>query len=253
LVRARLCAGGARPRGSAGARGPGGGARPGGDGGAGLPDRVEWTKYYRPAWAADEKGFYYSAFPAPPAGQELTAKDLGCAVRLHRLGAGAGPDPVVYDRPDRPTWQFDLETTEDGRYLVITTGDGQVGDRGVEDVHVVDLGAKASKAVPSVEGFDAEYAFVTSEGPTLFFKTTNGAPKGRVIAIDARRPARAAWKTIVPEGEAPLRGAARAGDRPVVETLVDVTSRLRAYELDGSGRAELRCTTSSRARATRRR
>jgi prolyl oligopeptidase len=28
-----------------------------------LPDRVEWTKYYWPSWAADETGLYYSRFP----------------------------------------------------------------------------------------------------------------------------------------------------------------------------------------------
>lgn len=157
-----------------------------------LPDRVEWTKYYRPAWAADEKGFYYSAFPKPPEGKELTAEDLGCRVRQHRLGADVASDPVVYERPDRPTWQFVPDATDDGRYLVVTTGDGQVGDRGVEDVHVVDLAAKGGKVTPIVEEFDAEYQYVTSQGPTLYFKTTNGAPNGRLIAVDVRRPARAA-------------------------------------------------------------
>ncbi|UQA56759.1 prolyl oligopeptidase family serine peptidase [Polyangium aurulentum] len=203
-----------------------------------LPDRVEWTKYYRPVWAADEKAFYYSGFPKPPSGEELTAKDLGCAVRVHRLGA-AGPDPVVYERPEHPTWQFAPEVTEDGRYLVITIGDGQVGDRGVEEIHALDLTAKAAKPVPLAEGFDAEYVYVTSEGSTFYLKTSREAPKGRVITVDLRDPARPVRKTIVPEGAMPITWVVRAGDRLLVTTLVDAKSRLRAFGLDGADKGEI--------------
>ncbi|HEU4411251.1 MAG TPA: prolyl oligopeptidase family serine peptidase [Polyangiaceae bacterium] len=204
-----------------------------------LPDRVAWAKYYAPAWSQDEKGFYYSVFPRPPFGQELTAKDLNCRVRLHRLGADPSADPVVYERPEHPTWQFEPHTTEDGRYLVVTTGDGQVGDRGVEEIHVLDLGAKGAKPVALAEGFDAEYSYVTSEGPTFYLKTTNGAPKGRVVAVDLRSPARASWKTVIPQGDAVLGAVERAGDRLIASSLVDASSRLSAYKLDGKGKAEI--------------
>jgi hypothetical protein len=41
-----------------------------------LPDELRWTKYYAPIFAADGKGLYYSAFPAPTPGQELRVRDL---------------------------------------------------------------------------------------------------------------------------------------------------------------------------------
>jgi prolyl oligopeptidase len=211
-----------------------------------LPDTIAWTKYYPPAWSADEKSLFYSAFPEPPKGQELTAKDEGCAVRRHRLGGagsqvivGPAPDEVVYQRADHPTWQFFPQTSEDGRYLVLTVGDGQVGDRGVEEIHVLDLAAKGAKVTPLVEGFDAEYEYVASEGTTFYLKTTNEAPKGRVISLDARSPAKPTWKTLVPQGEGPLSSVERAGDRLLVSTLIDVSSRLYAYKLDGRGKAEI--------------
>jgi prolyl oligopeptidase len=203
-----------------------------------LPDRLEWTKYYRPAWTADEKGLFYSAFPRPRAGEEITAKDLGCQVRLHRLGAD-GVDPVVHQRPDHPTLQFDIDVTDDGRWLVITSGDGQVGDRRREEIHVADLRGGRPDPVPLVKGFDAEYLYVTSQGSTFFLKTTNGAPNGRVIAVDANRTARSAWRTIVPAGRAVLRSASPAGGRLLVETLVDASSRLHLYGLDGGRKAEI--------------
>src|SRR5438477_430627 len=44
-----------------------------------LPDVLRWTKYYRPVFTRDGKGLYYSAFPAPRTGDELSARDLGNA------------------------------------------------------------------------------------------------------------------------------------------------------------------------------
>jgi prolyl oligopeptidase len=168
------------------------------DSGRDLPDRLEWTKYYAPAWSADEQALYYSRFPRPAESELLTARDLRCTVYRHRLGAAATEDAVVFERPDHPTWQFEPQTTEDGRWLVITIGDGQVGDRGVEEIHVVDLQARAAKPLALVEGFDAEYLYVSSEGPLVYLRTTDDAPNGRVIAVDIRDPRRAAWKTILP-------------------------------------------------------
>lgn len=199
-----------------------------------LPDRIQWTKYYRPAWTGNEDGFYYSSFPPPEAGEKLTARDLDCKVRLHRLGTDVAADPVVYQRPDHPTWQFALDVTDDGRYLVIRIADGQVEWRGgTEEIHVVDLEARKAKPVPLATGFDAEYRYITSEGSTFFLKTTYQAPNGRIIAVDVRNPKRSSWRTIVPSDEAPINATARAGDRLIVATLVDVSSRLHAYDLDG--------------------
>jgi prolyl oligopeptidase len=204
-----------------------------------LPERIEWTKYYAPAWKSDESGFYYSCFPRPPRGRELTATDAGCQVRFHRLGTPAGSDPLVFARPDRPTWQFDVAVTDDGSWLVITTGDGQVGDRGLEEIHVLDLGHPGARPVPLVTGFGAEYVFVANQGPLFFLSTNDGAPRRRVIAVDVRHPVRAAWKTVVPQEEEPIDAVVRSGDRLYVSRLADARSRLVIFGLDGAPRGEI--------------
>ena len=215
-----------------------------------LPDRIEWTKYYWPTWTADEQGLYYSRFPRPEPGQELTGKDLGCTVRLHRLGTDVAADPIIHERRDQPSYQFEPRVTEDGRWLVITTGDGEVGDRGVEELDVLDLAAPTAKPLlrPLIEGFDAEYLYVANDGPMFVLKTTNAAPKGRVIAVDVRTPARTSWKTIVPAGDAAIHDIVRTGERLLVTTLVDASSRLFAVGLDGRGRIEIALPGSGTAR-----
>ncbi|HEV7559415.1 MAG TPA: hypothetical protein VGO00_28260, partial [Kofleriaceae bacterium] len=144
-----------------------------------LPDRIAWTKYTGPSWTPDESGFYYSRFPEPARGSELVARDLGCTVRWHRLGGG-GDDPIVVEDRDHRSWQFEARVTLDGRWLVVTTSDGQLGDRGVEEVHAIDLRGAAS-LVPIAVGFDAQFLVVGTEGTTFFVHTTLDAPTGRVI------------------------------------------------------------------------
>jgi prolyl oligopeptidase len=208
-------------------------------GGRDLPDRIEWTKYYDPAWTSDEAGFYYSRFPKPPEGRELTARDLGCQVRWHRLGAPPDSDAVVFERPDQPTWQFDMAVTDDGQWLAITTGDGQVGDRGLEEIHVLDLRDPAARPMPLVTGFDADYVYVTSVGSRFYLSTNARAPRRRVIAVDVRHPERSAWTTIVPETDQPIDAVARSGDRLYVSRLADARSRLASFGLDGAPHGEI--------------
>ncbi|MFT3771773.1 MAG: prolyl oligopeptidase family serine peptidase [Minicystis sp.] len=198
-----------------------------------LPGELAHIKYYPPSFTRDGAGIYYSRFPAPPPGRELLETDHDCKVYLHAIGADVAKDAIVYERPDQPTWQFDPKVTRDGRYLVITIGDGQVGDRGMEQIVYLDLGAPHPKPVPLVDTFDAEYIFLGNEGPVFYFKTTLGAPKKRVIAIDTRTPARAKWKEIVPEGANTIEDASLVAHKLIVTTLKDAHAAVAVYDLEG--------------------
>ncbi len=198
-----------------------------------LPDELANIKYYAPAFTRDGKGIYYSRFPAPPAGKELVETDHDCKVYFHRIGANVADDAVVFERPDHPTWQYDLQVTRDGKYLVITIGDGQVGDRGVEQVAYLDLGKPGAKPVMLIDSYDAEYVFAGSAGPLLYFKTTAAAAKKRIIAIDVRAPARAGWKEVLGEGVNAIDDVTVVGQQIFVTTLQDAHAAVTAYDLRG--------------------
>jgi prolyl oligopeptidase len=207
-----------------------------------LPDELAHIKYYTPAFTHDGTGLYYSRFPAPPPGKELVETDHDCKVYYHRIGTPAAEDAVIYERPDHPTWQFDLAVTRDGRYLVITTGDGQVGDRGVELISYLDLQrpdarparpGKPPAPTPLVDTYDAEYVFLGNDGPVFYFQTTNGAAHKRIIAIDTRHPARDRWQEIVAEGRDAIDGASLVGRQLMVTTLKDAHHAVTAYDLRG--------------------
>jgi prolyl oligopeptidase len=198
-----------------------------------LPDRLEHIKYYAPAFTRDGQGLYYSRFPAPPAGKELTETDHDCKVYFHRVGTSAADDAVVYERADHPSWQFDLTATHDGRYLVITTGDGQVGDRGEEQISYLDLAVSKPVPVALIDRFDAEYVFLGNDGPRFYFSTTLDAPTKRIIEIDTGAPARDRWREVIPTGAQAIEYAELVGRKLVVVTLQDAHHAVAAYDLRG--------------------
>ncbi|HEX2692380.1 MAG TPA: prolyl oligopeptidase family serine peptidase [Kofleriaceae bacterium] len=198
-----------------------------------LPDELSHIKYYRPVFTRDGAGLYYSRFPAPAPGKELVETDHDCKVYFHRIGTSTDKDLVIYERPDHPTWQFELDITHDGRYLVIATGDGQVGDRGQELITYLDLARPGAKPIPLIDSYDAEYAFLGNDGPVFYFRTTLGAANKRILAIDTRTPARDRWKEIVPEGPNAIQGTSLVGHQLVVTTLEDAHHAVAAYDLHG--------------------
>jgi prolyl oligopeptidase len=202
---------------------------PGGD----APDELQFIKYYAPSFAHDGKGLYYSRFPAPAAGKELSETDHDCKVYFHVLGTPVEKDVVVYERPDHPSWQFEPWVTPDGHYLTIAVGDGEVGDRGQEQIVYLDLTKPSAKPVSLIDVFEAEYDIIGNEGPVFYLKTTLDALNKRVIAIDTRTPARSAWKEIVPAGKDAVQSVSLAAHQIFVTTLQDAQSAVAAYDLKG--------------------
>ena len=208
-----------------------------------LPDVIRWTKYYEPIFARDGKGLFYGGFPAPPPGTELSARDLGHALYFHALGAPQSADRKLIERPEHPDWQYEPHLTRDGRWLVVAVGEGEVGDKGVENLYAIDLEAPEWTAVPLVEGFDAGYVYAGADGGLLYFATTLDAPRGRVIAIDPLDPDRTRRKEIVPQGADAIDMTAAnvtlVGHQLVVHAIHDAHSRLAFYGLDGRLKSEL--------------
>lgn len=211
-----------------------------------LPDVLRWTKYYHPVFAPNDKGIYYSAFPPPAPGEELRVRDLNDAIYFHEFEKETSRDPKVFARPEHPDWQFAPHLTRGGHWLVITAGEGEVGDKGLENVYALNLKKKNAAVMPLVEGFDAEYLYVGEDSETLYFQTTLNAPKGRVIAMAplaarAELPHRArerpGWKEVVPEGADAMDSASGSvtlvDHKLIVGTLHDAHSKVTAYGLDG--------------------
>ena len=208
-----------------------------------LPDVLRFTKYYQPVFTPDGKGVYYSAFPAPRPGAELSTRDLGNAVYYHPLGTTVSTDLRVLADSAHPDWQYQPYLTPDGRWLVVLAGEGEVGDKGREDVYLVDLTAASPTPIPLVLGFQAAFLYVGADAGRLYFLTSLDAPNGRVLAVDPQHPTRANWQEVIPEGRDAIdlggRSVTLVGHQLFVRTLHDAHSRVMTYGLDGTPHREI--------------
>ena len=92
--------------------------------------------------APDDRGLYYSAFPAPKPGEELSAADLQNAIYFHALGHG-GCDRRMFGEPLMRTGSSSPPVRAMGAGSSSSWARGEVGDKGVEDLYLMDLAASA--------------------------------------------------------------------------------------------------------------
>ncbi len=206
------------------------------DTGAALPEEIRWVKFSSLAWAADGSGFWYSRYPEPAAGEEFQSTNTGHSVYFHRLGEPQSADRLVYSRPDRPELGFGFMRSDDGRWLVITAS---VGTDARFEVVALDLSQPKSAPLPLVSGFENDYELAGTQGSVLFFRTDRGAPRSRVVAIDAAHPAPSHWRELLPESAATLVQARVIGGLLVARYLEDAKSAVRIFGIDGAPRGEL--------------
>jgi len=124
--------------------------------------------------------------------------------------------------------------TEDGRWLVITV---RIGTDPKTSVFVQDARrqgrSKQAKTLEVLPGFTARFKVVGSEGDTLWLFTDDGAPRGRLVAVDIKRPGKAHWKPLIPESTRTLTDVKVVGDRFVATWLEDAQSKVSIHTIDG--------------------
>jgi prolyl oligopeptidase len=116
-------------------------------------------------------------------------------------------------------------------------GEGEVGDKGLEDVYLLDLSAPDAAPRALVTGFRAAFEFAGSDAGQLYFLTTLQAAHGRIVAIDPQHAQENDWRSVVPEGgDAIELGAGSVtvvAHRLLVHSIHDAHSQVRFYGLDG--------------------
>jgi prolyl oligopeptidase len=194
-------------------------------------DEIQWMKFSGISWRKDGSGFYYSRYPEPKQGEQFQALNLDKTVYFHRVGTPQSADEVAYARHDHPDWSLNGRVTDDGRYLVVTIS---LGTDSRYQIAVQDLTKAGSKPEMLIEGFDYDYSLAGNDGSRLIFRTTNAAPRGRLVAIDLEHPQPASWREIVPQGPDVLEEASLVGGKLLVSFMKDAHSEDRVYGLDGS-------------------
>ena len=211
-----------------------------------LPESLPKARYFDCCLAPDKRGAYYSRHGeegtriyyhplavraraaerrAPSAGPPPThGRERGQA-----MGKGREGDRQIFGEGYGPDKGIGVDLSDDGRYLLLTVWHGSAAEK--TEVYFADL-AEGGPIVPVANDIDARF---TGEigGESLFLHTNWKAPKGRILRIDLRKPARENWREVVPETDAVIDGFSLGGGRLFVNYLENVKSRVRVFEADG--------------------
>jgi prolyl oligopeptidase len=193
-----------------------------------LPDAIPGTKYGAAAWTPDGRGFYYVWVPAPGPGVPIADRPGFAELRYHTLGDDPGKDPTIRPATHNPQSFMRGQVSHDGRWLIASIQHGWTST----DVYYQDLRARPRAWRTLVEGVPAMFT-VEAFRDTFYVHTNDGAPRYRIYAADPKRPARAAWRELVPEGDATLEAASLIGGRLALTYLRNATSVVELRDLDG--------------------
>jgi len=195
-----------------------------------LPDVIHWVKFSAGAWHGD--GFYYSRYPEPAKGQELTARNENQKIYFHKIGTPVSADTLVYEDPAHPKFDVDVTTTEDERYAALTVQDPTTRRGNSLAVRDDNLGEKTF--TPVVKDItESSYSVIDNVGDHLLIATNHDAPNQKVMEYDPKAPAEAEWKTILPEQPELLDSITTAGGRLFATYLKDVAAHTYVYDRSG--------------------
>ncbi len=191
--------------------------------GTDLPDSLPHALYGSLSFARDGKGIYYVH----------RSRQTGPRLRYHLLGSSAATDSVIFGEGIGPTAFLGVQSGGSGRYRIFTVGHGWARN----EILVQDT-AHSGATSNLTQGLDAHFSPQFVDGK-LWMRTDLDAPRGRIVAVDLTRPARADWVEIIPQGEDVLDGFTEIDGRIYVTWIHDVSHRITVHDRTGERVGEI--------------
>jgi len=198
-----------------------------------MPEVLKWVKFSGASW--DDNGFFYSRYPAPSDGLELSAKNEYHAVYYHKLGTDQSEDKKVFGNDSEPLIYHFCGVTESKDYLVLYASTGTDGF----ETYYKNL-KEDGPITPLFKGFKNKSSVIDNIGDHFLVMTDIDAPKYRLIDVDLKSPAKKSWKEVIPETDDLLQGVNTGAGKLWANYLKDVTTRIYSYNLDGSNKKEIK-------------
>ncbi len=196
-----------------------------------LADEIRWMKSSGVSWQGD--GFYYSRYPEPQKGKELSSKNEFQTVYFHKVGTPQSEDVLIYEDKANPQRFQNVGTTEDERFAILSISERGKGKKG-NSLFYKDVSKNETKFSPIVaEIGDDSYGIIDNIGDNFLMRTNRNAPNGRVVLVDPKNPDEKNWKEVLPEREEPLQGSGTAGGKLFASWRKDVATRAYVFSLDG--------------------
>lgn len=198
-----------------------------------LDDTIPRTRACSLAWVPSGQGFYYTRYPTPgsvPAGEEAYHRQ----VFFHRLGTDPAGDPRIFGEGLGLSAWPNIVLSPNGRWLVIEVSQGW----SKSELFLMDT-EKGGLAEAMVSGREAMFNVADVLDDRIYVLSNEGAPRYQLFEVDPRKPARASWKLVIPEGEDTLESVSVAKGALVAAYLHDASSKVRVFSPTGALQREI--------------
>lgn len=194
-----------------------------------LSDEIRWVKFSGAAWYND--GFFYSRYPEPAKGTELSGNNRNHMVYYHKLGTPQNADELVYSDPKRPDLYHNAYMSEDNAYLFLVAAPGTDG----YEVWYRKMADASKKFTPLFTDL-AHHSSPVHALPDgqLLVLTDVDAPRYRLVQVDPANPAKENWKEIIPQhAENLLEGVSTGGGYLFASYLAKANTKVVQLDMFG--------------------
>ncbi|MEL6841660.1 MAG: S9 family peptidase, partial [Bacteroidota bacterium] len=197
-----------------------------------LADELKWIKFSGASWLKD--GFFYSRYPQPEEGTELSGDLQSQSIYYHKVGTSQEEDQLIFTDSQNARSIVSAAVTEDEQFVLLYKRQGSSSENEIwyrpadsqEDFQ------------PLFEGFDAQYMIVDHWDGKFYVRTNKDAPRYRLITLPDNDPS-ADWQEIIPQTEDVLNGISRGGGKFFANYMQDATTRIYQYDYSGQREREI--------------
>ena len=197
-------------------------------------DHIEWAKFSGAAWCGD--GFYYSSYDRPTEGKEFSNVNEGMKIYYHKMGTPQSEDVLFYQNPTQPKRFYEVSVNEEETLMYLFEAGAGAGN----NLFVRNLKQKDSQFMQLTDNMDFQYSPIYDENGKLYIYTNYGAPKGRIMVADIRKPGINDWQELIPEQQNTLSGVEVINHLFVLTYNQDASDHAFVYGLDGKKHHEVK-------------
>ncbi|WP_239470349.1 prolyl oligopeptidase family serine peptidase [Archangium violaceum] len=177
-------------------------------------------------WNADGTGFFYTRYPR---GEERPPEDRDFyqQVYFHKLGTPTEKDTYELGRDAPRIANYQLQTSEDGAYVLALLGNGDGGE------YALHLRGPQGTWTRVSRFEDKLVAASFGRDGALYVLSRKDAPRGKVLRIPLATPSLDKATVVIPEGQASIESFRPTATRLYVKEQLGGPNQLRMVGLDG--------------------
>lgn len=192
-----------------------------------LKDEIKWLKFSGMSWFKD--GFFYSRYPNSKDGK-LSTENTNHRLYYHKLGTSQNEDKIWFEDADNPNRNIYASTTEDEKFLILNQVESTTGN----SFSFIDLSKETPREFSIINDFESDFNLIDNIGNNFLILTTRNSPNRKIILVDSEHSEEINWKTLVEEGNDPIKGAKIIGDKLFVSYLHNAYSKVKIFDLKGN-------------------